>query len=237
MGKLKTGIQGFDELVGGIEQGTRNILYGPPGTGKTVFAMQFLWQGLQEGETVAFDVFDKPFPRLRWYFQTFGWDITPYEKKKKFISIQAFPHFPQYQKDPRVIYFSLDDFEEMRRIDKLLSDAHVTRFAAGDFSEQMFGLYDLKYMLPVEQWTINWSYFDNIVNMDIMTAASQKDLDVSKATDLDFNTANNIIYFRINKKTFQRELRIVKMEGTEHPLEWLPFEITRKGIKLLKTKE
>ena len=53
MTKLKTGIEDLDRLVGGIESGSRNILYGPPGTGKTVFAMQFLWQGLQEGETVA----------------------------------------------------------------------------------------------------------------------------------------------------------------------------------------
>ena len=72
MAKLKTGIKGLDELIGGgIEQGSRNILYGPPGNGKTVFAMQFLWQGLQEGETVAFDVMDKPFPRLRVYFKSF----------------------------------------------------------------------------------------------------------------------------------------------------------------------
>ena len=75
MVKLKTGIKGFDSLVGGIESGSRTILYGPLDTGKTVFAMQFLWQGLQEGETVSFDVFDKPFPRLRWYFKTLGWDI------------------------------------------------------------------------------------------------------------------------------------------------------------------
>ena len=66
MAKLKTGIKGLDELIGGgIESGSRNILYGSPGTGKTVFAMQFLWQGLQEGETVSFDVMNKPFVDYR----------------------------------------------------------------------------------------------------------------------------------------------------------------------------
>lgn len=233
MVKLKTGIIGFDRLVGGIESGSRTILYGPPGTGKTVFAMQFLWQGLKEEETVSFDVLDKPFPRLRWYFKTFGWDIEPYEANKRFISIQAFPHFEPYPRDPRVIYFSLDDFEEMKRIDRLLSDSHVTRFAAGDFSEQLFAIYELKYMLPVESWTINWSYFDNIANIDIMTAATQKDPAVQRATDLDFNTANNLIFFRVNEKTHQREMRIVKMEGSSHPIEWLPFKITGKGIEML----
>jgi circadian clock protein KaiC len=234
MAKLKTGITELDRLIGGIESGSRNILYGPPGTGKTVFAMQFLWQGLQTGESVAFDVMDKPFPRLMSYFKSFGWNIEPYMERDKFIAIQAFPHFEPYPQDPRVIYFSLDDFEEMKRIDHLISERSVTRFAAGDFSEQLFSLYDLKYMEPVEDWTINWSHFDNIVNVDIMTAATLKDIATQRATDLDLNKAHNILFFRLNEETCQRELRIVKMEGCDHPLEWMPFRITRQGIEMLR---
>ncbi len=238
MVKLKIGIKELDTLIGGgIESGSRNILYGSPGTGKTVFAMQFLWQGLREGETVAYDVMDKPFPRLIAYFKSFKWNIEPYIEKGKFIAIQAFPHFAPYPKDPRVIYFSLDDFEEMKRIDKLISDKGVTRFAAGDFSEQMFSLYDLKYMEPVEDWTINWCHFDNIVNIDIVTAATQKDFTVQRATDLDLNKAHNIFLFRFNEEKSQRELRIVKMEGCEHPLEWISFKITSKGIELLRKRK
>lgn len=228
--KLKTGIKRFDDLVGGIESGSRTILYGPPGTGKTVFAMQFLWQGLLKGETVSFDVLDKPFPRLRLYFKSFGWDIEAYEKSGKFISIQAFPHFDPYPKDPYVIYFNLENFKEMKRIDRLLSTKHVTRFAAGDFSEQAFSLYELRYMLPVEHWTINWSHFDDIANIDIMTKGVHREPKIQQAVDLDLNTANNILFFRFNEKTSQREMRIVKMEGTVHPLDWLPFKIAKNGI-------
>jgi circadian clock protein KaiC len=234
MPKLKTGISELDHLIGGIESGSRTILSGPPGSGKTVFAMQFLWQGLLSGETVSFDVMDKPFPRLRSYFKSFGWDIAPYEAKKQFISIQAFPHFEPYPRDSNVVYFDLEDFEEMKRIDRLLSDSKVTRFAAGDFSEHMFALYELKYMLPVEHWTINWCHFDNIANIDIMTAATQKDSATQRATDLDFNTAHNLIFFRFNESTVQREMRLVKLEGCHHPLEWLPFTITNKGIQMDK---
>lgn len=89
-------------------------------------------------------------------------------------------------------------------------------------------------MEPVEDWTINWCHFDNIVNVDIMTAATQKDISTQQATDLDLNKAHNILFFRLNKETYQRELRIVKMEGTRHPLEWLPFKINKKGIQLLR---
>ncbi|UCE96604.1 MAG: hypothetical protein JSV51_03120 [Candidatus Bathyarchaeota archaeon] len=234
MVKLKTGIERFDNFIGGgIESGSRNILYGPPGTGKTVLAMQFLWQGLLEGEVVAYDVMDKPFPRLISYFRSFGWDISPFLENGKFIAIQAFPHSEPYLKDPRVIYFSLNDFKEMKRIDALLSQKNVTRFVAGDFSEQLFSIYDLKYMEPVEDWTINWSHFDNITNIDIMTKATQKDIATQRATDLDFNKAHNIFFFRFNEEKCRRELRIVKIEGCNHPLGWLPFEITGKGIKML----
>jgi|GEM_PF-3162302 KaiC/GvpD/RAD55 family RecA-like ATPase len=55
--KLVTGIKGLDELIDcGIESGSRNILDGPPGSEKTAFATEFLWHGLQYGETVAYDV-------------------------------------------------------------------------------------------------------------------------------------------------------------------------------------
>ena len=194
--------------------------------------MQFLWEGLKNGETVSFDVMDKPFPRLRWYFESMGWDIEPYEKVNKFLPIQAFPHYEPYPKDPKVHYFTLEDFEEMKKLDKMISDHHVTRFAAGDFSDQLFGLYDLQYMLPVEHWTINWSFYDNIANLDIMTRGVNRDPQVERAVDLDLNTVNNLILFRVNKKTFKREMQIVKMEGALHPLEWLPFKITHRGIKL-----
>lgn len=194
--------------------------------------MQFLWTGLQEGETVAYDVMDKPFPRLRNYFRSFEWDLTPYEKSGKFIAIQAFPHFDSYPRDPNVIYFNLANFDEMKRIDKLLTDKNVTRFAAGDFSEQMFSNKDLSQMETVEDWTISWSHYDNIANIDIMTTATQKDIATHQAVDLDMNKAHNIFFFRFNEARRQRELRIVKMECAAHPLDWIPFEITSKGIDL-----
>jgi KaiC/GvpD/RAD55 family RecA-like ATPase len=177
---------------------------------------------------------NKPFPRLRRYFKSFGWDITPYEEKGRFISIQAFPHFEPYSKDRKVVYFSLDDFEEMKRIDRFLSEKKVTRFAAGSFSEQLFSLFDLKYMDPIVDWTINWCHYDDIVNIDIMTTATQRELKTAIATDLDLNKAHNIILFRLNEEKYQRELRIVKMEGCNHPLAWIPFRVTNKGIQLIE---
>lgn len=231
----KTGISELDNLIGGIPRGSRNLIYGPPGSGKTVFAMQFLWTGLQQGETVSFDVFDRPWTLMREYFQSFNWDISKFEQNKKFIPIQAFPHPKEYPKDPYVKYFSLADFNTMQEIDLELSKAGVTRFVAGDNFEHVFTTLNEEQWMLIEHWTINWCYYDRITNFDIMTEAKEKDLITNRLIDFTFSLAHNIFRFRtieVNGK-FRRELRIEKMEGVSHPLDWIPFEISSQGIKLL----
>jgi KaiC/GvpD/RAD55 family RecA-like ATPase len=65
-----------------------------------------------------------------------------------------------------------------------------------------------------------------------MTTATERNMKIIEATELDLHVANNIIEFRLNKETWTREIRIIKMEGNSHPLEWLPFKITAEGIQL-----
>jgi KaiC/GvpD/RAD55 family RecA-like ATPase len=121
----------------------------------------------------------------------------------------------------------------MKRLDEIISRAGTTRFVAGDFHEWYFGSLNVEYMVPVETWTVNWSHYDDICNMDIMTTATMRDMKIAEASDLDLNVAHNIIEFRLNKETWTRELRIIKMEGTSHPLTWMPFEISKLGINLI----
>jgi KaiC/GvpD/RAD55 family RecA-like ATPase len=230
----KTGIEQLDKEIGGIRRGSRNILVGPPGTGKTVFAMQFLWAGLQAGETVSYDSIDRPWTYMRSYFQSFGWDILPFEKSGKFVSIQAYPHFELYAGDKQVRYFDLDDFESMKKIDLELSGKGVTRFAAGDTLEHLFTQLDEEQWRKIENWTINWCHHDQITNLDIMSEVDTRDPVTNRMKDFSFYTAHNIWRFRVRDtgQRLIRELRIEKMEGMRHPLDWLPFEITEQGISL-----
>ena len=46
IGRTKTGVQGFDEIIfGGIPKGNLVVLSGDPGSGKTVFCFSFLYEG------------------------------------------------------------------------------------------------------------------------------------------------------------------------------------------------
>ncbi len=49
--KIKSGIESIDGQLGGLIEGKAYLVYGEPGTGKTLSGLQFLNQGLIQGET------------------------------------------------------------------------------------------------------------------------------------------------------------------------------------------
>ncbi len=61
--RVKTGIVGLDELIGGgFRKNTINVILGAAGTGKTIFSLQFLITGIKNGEKgiyISFDLGEK----------------------------------------------------------------------------------------------------------------------------------------------------------------------------------
>lgn len=231
----RTGIDELDRLIGGFPRGSRTIVSGPPGSGKTVFAMHFAWAGLQAGERVAWDVFDRPWPRLRRYFASFGWDVAPSEASGALIPIQAFPHDDAFPRDPAVRYFDLADIEAMRRIDLDLTAAGVSRFVFADSYEGIFHLLTEAEWHRIEEWTVNWCHHGAITNFDVVNEIPDRDEVTRRLLGFTDLLANNLVRFRIAETggRRRRELRIERLEGHAHPLDWLPFEITAGGFHLL----
>ena len=58
--RLHTGVPGLDDMMhGGIPEGDAVMLTGPAGSGKTIFASQFVAQGLREGANCVVAVFEE----------------------------------------------------------------------------------------------------------------------------------------------------------------------------------
>lgn len=80
--RIKTGIPGFDRLVqGGLVKGSIYLLTGGTGTGKTIFGCQFLWYGLQKGETCLYVTMEEDPVDIRDDVKNFGWDFERFEEK------------------------------------------------------------------------------------------------------------------------------------------------------------
>ena len=99
MSKLPCYIPGFDLISeGGLPRGRTTLLSGSAGSAKTVFAVQFLAEGiLRAGEAGVFVTFEETPQDVRNNMTGFGWNIADWEAKGKwaFVDISPQPDEPQ----------------------------------------------------------------------------------------------------------------------------------------------
>jgi circadian clock protein KaiC len=87
LSKMRTGIQGFDEITdGGLPRARTTLVMGGAGCGKTVFALQALVNGaIGTKEAGLFVAFEESTRQIVANAATFGWDLPALEKKKLFF--------------------------------------------------------------------------------------------------------------------------------------------------------
>jgi circadian clock protein KaiC len=78
--KVATGIGGFDHVaMGGLPLRRTTVVAGPAGAAKTLFAAQFLAEGVRLGQPGVFVTLEEPAADLRANFATLGWDVPAWE--------------------------------------------------------------------------------------------------------------------------------------------------------------
>jgi KaiC/GvpD/RAD55 family RecA-like ATPase len=230
MDRTPSGIKGLDDLIGGgLPRGTWTLICGENGTGKTIAGMQFIWQGLCAGEVGIFEVTDQPVESLRTYFRSFGWDIDPFEKSQQVRFRQLFPRYST-PSDPQVTYvvgrpsahLTRVFHEEMLRqgphsqATRIVSDNESLNLIRGGFEE----------VIRTLEWSKEWAMKYGISGIRCVS----RDLQDPQAEAMIRQYHDNIIELRLGDAG--RELRIMKMFATEHPVDWMPFEITHEGLQL-----
>jgi circadian clock protein KaiC len=91
IGRLRTGIGGFDQVaLGGLPAGRSTFVGGTTGSGKTLFAVEFLARGLlQFGEPGVFVTFEETAHDIRRNYASLGFPIAQWEEAGKWAFIDA----------------------------------------------------------------------------------------------------------------------------------------------------
>ena len=89
--KVPSGIPGFDDLVnGGFHRGTVNTITGASGSGKTVFASQFIYEGIKAGEKGMIIMPSESSEFLkREMYSSFKWDFWKLEDEGKLAMVDV----------------------------------------------------------------------------------------------------------------------------------------------------
>ncbi len=92
--RVRTGVKGFDELIGGgFERESIVLVVGASGTGKTIISMQFLYKGITDyNEPGVLLSFEEERDQLFKHANQFGWDFEKLEQEGKFRLLVFKPH-------------------------------------------------------------------------------------------------------------------------------------------------
>lgn len=220
--RVESGILGFDKLVqGGFKQGSINLVAGGPGSGKTIFAIQFLMEGLKKGESGIYITFEEKKKKLYQDMLGFGWNLEKYEKAGKFAFLEYTP-----EQVKKVL------IEGGGTIDALITQINAKRMVIDSITS-----FSLLYKDELTQKESSLALFEMIDKWGCTAVLTSQDYSTESSiitAALEFEVDSIIIIYHFRKKgTRIRAIEILKMRGTKHPENTFYLEITEKGLKVL----
>lgn len=216
MQRVVSGIHGLDPFIGGgFIPHSANLVTGTTGTGKTIFCAQFLWHGLQKGETGVFITLEEDPEEIKEDVSQFGWDFSRFEKKGLFRMI--------YHDPAQVSNIGSLITEEIRKLKArrlVIDSTSILGMALGEEAQIRKKLLNII------------SAVKNRGVTAILTAEIAEESKALSRFGVEEFVCDSVIllhYLGIGEQ-YNRSLLIRKMRRTNHGKDVYPFEITSKGI-------
>ena len=226
--RISTGIEGLDEMVsGGIPEGHTVALLGSFGTGKTTFAMQFIYQGLQQGEKGIVISLEEDVDSIIKSCDNYGLDIKPHIDKKELIIVKL---------EPGNVKTTLTKIKG--ELSKTIRDFGAKRIAVDSVS-----LLNMLFDTPAERRATLFNLCQQIKSSGataLLTAEVRDDNTVASRDGLVEYVADGVIllkYEELASREVKLTLRIVKMRRASHTREIKLYDITKNGLVVLSKAE
>ena len=215
--RVSSGIPGFDKLIGGgFIKGSVNLITGEAGTGKTIFSTQFLWHGLQKGETGLYITLEEEPEDIREDVSAFGWDFGAMEEKG--LCKIVFHDPGRMDSISSAIISDLKELEVKRLVIDSTAIIGLTIGKMGSIRRRIFAI--LSAIKRYKDCT-------SLVISEIPEGLKA----LSRFGVEEFLVDSVIVlnYLGIGEGS-NRSLIVRKMRRTDHGKDVYPFEITKKGI-------
>ncbi|MHC1709772.1 MAG: KaiC domain-containing protein [Methanomassiliicoccales archaeon] len=222
--KVKTGLDGLDEMLfGGIPKGSTVVVMGSFGTGKTTFGLQFLNQGLAEGEKGIYISLEEDRESILADAEAHGWDLRGKLNEKQLEIVKLEPN------DAKVtiqrIKSELPEFIKKFGASRIVIDSvSLLNMLFDSDHDRRTNLFNLSQMVKKTGATL------------LMTAEVKDDNPFASRDGLIEYVADGVISLRYLEMQSRNELmlslRIIKMRRTEHSRKITPYSITNKGLEV-----
>ncbi|MCC7569837.1 AAA family ATPase [Candidatus Micrarchaeota archaeon] len=226
MTRIPTGIPGFDELIeGGFDENSTNIIVGSAGTGKTIFALNFLYNGITKyKENGIYISLEEKKERVYVHTERFGWNLEDLEKKNKFV----FVHYPAQQIEKFI--------EDAPYLKDLIKEHKIKRVVIDSATSLMLLQKDayarrqifLKLMSIISGWGCT---------VLLTSEGTQKGDRLVPKFNIEYLVDGVVAVHTVRKGDVKdKALEIVKMRGTKHSHRLVPMKIVKEGIAVYPTQ-
>lgn len=220
--RIKTGVPGLDEMLqGGLPEGHIVLLMGSFGTGKTTMALQFLIEGLKDGENCIFISLEEDKESITKNASSFGWDLSGAIDKKK---LGLFKLEPSDAKTTITrIKSELPKFVKTFGAKRVVLDSvSLLNMMFTDENDRRSNLFNLCQLLKSTGATT------------LITAEVKDENPRSSRDGLAEYTADGVLLLQSDESKegseVQLTIRVLKMRRTAHSRRVKPYSITEKGL-------
>lgn len=229
--RIKTGVSNLDNLTeGGFEKNSTNLVVGASGSGKSIFATQFLVEGMKKGEKCLYVTFEEKKFEVYANMLRFGWDLAEYEKKGLFVFLEYTPEKVRLMLEEGG--GAIESIIVRNKISRLAIDS-ITSFALLFENELEKREAALALFNMIRNWnsTALLTYEGNPTRESSPSHDSGPD---NKAIEFESDSIILLYFIRV-KDVRQRYIEILKMRGTEHSKSIYQFHIKdNEGILIEK---
>jgi circadian clock protein KaiC len=222
MERVSTGVKGLDDMIeSGFKRKNTILVVGGCGSGKSTFGIQYLYNGALKGEAGVYITFEEEPESIRENMTLHGWDIRRMESENKLKLIRVEPEDVMHiiRGEYGVIMDAIDSLHAKRVVvDSLTS---IGLMIAGEFERKQTIIK-----------LINWLRKSDCTSL--MTAEAEQDpsRQYARSGVLESVVDGVIVLYSFRRgKTRIRALEVLKMRGTNHLMNLVPYNIY-KGITL-----
>ena len=238
---VTTGIIGLDmQLGGGIPPGTTLLLIAESGAGAEIFTKQFLYGGLNCGESAFYFSSDRSIEEVKADMKHFGWDVSKYEETQMVKFIDAYtPRFinilpPELRSKISAKEFLKAGFDPLNQLKTTVSQNHESRYRGViDSISYFLRAYGLNSVIEVIELMSSIGKLTGGIHLIVIGAGLHDDITLNTVKYL----TDGMIEFYVKERGSQieRGLIIRKMRGMIVPNKSIGFDITHRGIELETT--
>lgn len=227
--KKPTGIEGFDDIShDGLPLGRTTLVSGTSGTGKTLFAIQFLYNGIiQYQEPGIFVTFEEtPIDIIR-NASSFGWDLQALIDKGQLFILDASPDPEGYE-----VSGNFDLSALIERIQYAIRKYKAKRVSI-DSVTAIFQQYDPAGIVRRELFRLTARLKQTNVTTVMTTERTDEYGPIARFGVEEF-VSDNVVVLRniLEGEKRRRTIEILKLRGTTHMKGEYPFTITNDGINI-----